>query len=70
MKKFYIILAVLFFCIGFFVYGITGDGAFKRKMSISGVVHIEIPEKKVTCFVDASAHGISCLPDWFIAGKQ
>lgn len=48
---------------------ITGDGAFKKKFTMSGIVEIQVANDKATCFVDADAHGISCLPNWFIDGN-
>ncbi len=50
------------------VFMLTGDGAFKKKFTVSGIVTVHTSDK-VTCFVDSEAHGISCLPDWFIEGK-
>lgn len=69
MKILLLILGIATF-IGMLVFMITGDGAFKKKFTISGIVTVHVSEKKTTCFVDSEAHGISCLPDWFIEGKM
>lgn len=68
MKSILIILTVILviFALG---YCMIGDGAFKKKFTLSGIVPIHISEHKTTCFVDSEAHGISCLPDWFIEGR-
>ncbi len=68
MKIFYIIcsLIVVFWLISLAV----GDGAFKKKFTMSGIVEIDVANKKANCFVDADAHGISCLPKWFIEGTK
>lgn len=54
---------------GILASAMTGDGAFKKKFTVSGIVTVHIPERKTTCFVDSEAHGISCFPDWFIEGN-
>lgn len=40
----------------------TGDGAFKKKFTMSGIVEIDVANGRAICFVDAEAHGISCIP--------
>ena len=63
MKKFYILMTA-------FVLTGCGDGAFDRLTTFSGVAVIPVKDKPVTCFVEAQNGSISCLPNWFIEGKN
>lgn len=62
-------LAVILFAVAAGVIGVailvSGDGSFKRMVTISGVYPVCRPGGyEVVCFLDADGHdgGLSCLP--------
>lgn len=68
MRKWVIFIAIVII-IASLVYTLTGDGAFKKKFTVSGIVTVHVGGA-TTCYIDSEAHGISCLPDWFINHKD
>lgn len=70
--KLSIIIFVILLVLGFLLYSLMGDGAFKRHFTWSGLTTICKPGNyDMVCVLDADSKdgGLSCLPLSQVGGK-